>query len=76
MIKRRKVLIVIEETGEYDGMGFNCYLSGDIERLNKTNQRDLSPAEYWGLHLFRICGDVLKQTGASKKIEINDITKN
>lgn len=63
----KKVMIVIEETGEENGKGFNVKLEGDTENiLNGTHNDDLGPAEFWGKQLFRICGQVLKNVGVMK----------
>lgn len=58
--KKRKVMIVIEETGV--GEGFQVKLEGDIQRILK-NEKDLSPAEVWGDKLFKVCVALLERTG-------------
>jgi len=57
-------MIVIEETGEHGGKGFNLYLSGDKERVGKVADDQLSPAEFWGSKLFLICASAVQKTGA------------
>lgn len=65
---KRRIEIVIEETGEENGKGFNVYLSGDKERIGKVKEDDMSPAEFWGSKLFLICTNALKQSGAVAKV--------
>lgn len=67
--KRRKVMIVVEETGANDGRGFNVYLSGDKDRIGKIQDVDLSPAEFWGSRLFQICIDACLKAGAVKTVD-------
>lgn len=72
--KLRKLMIVIEETGQQvpdlpgkpgsGGKGFNVYLAGDKERIGKVPDDQLGTAEYWGSRLFSIVMSVLRQTGA------------
>ena len=58
----RKVTIVIEETGEQGGKGFNVYMGGDSERLLAGIQPEqMSIAEWWGSKLFSICCHALRQ---------------
>lgn len=58
--KKRRVMIVVEETG--DGDGFIVKLEGDIHRILK-NEKDLSAAEVWGDKLFKVCVALLQRTG-------------
>lgn len=65
--KLRKILIVVEETGEKDAKGddkFIVYLDGDKERIGRTDIDHLSAAEFWGLKLFQICGEAIRKSGA------------
>lgn len=68
---KKKLMIVVEDTG---GSNFNLYLAGDTGRLGKTNEKDLSAAEFWGHKLFSICVDAAHQAGAVKSaINMKDI---
>lgn len=62
----KKLMIVIEESENGE---FNCYLSGDKERIGKIPDEHLGPAEFYGSKLFSICIGVLKQSGAVKSIK-------
>lgn len=66
--KLKKLIIVIEEDGTLNGNGFRIYLDGDKERLGSTKDDDLSPAEFWGKHLFRIVINSVKGAGALKSV--------
>lgn len=70
-------MIVIEETGLSDGKGFNIYMAGDKERLQQTPriaEDDMSPAEFWGMKLFSIVGNIVVRTGACDQVvDLNDI---
>jgi hypothetical protein len=59
--KRRKLMIVIEETD--DQGNFNVYMSGDKERFGHVPDDQLSAVEYWGRALFSICIGMLKESG-------------
>lgn len=73
MRKLRKLMIVVEDTGEHGGKGFNVYLDGDIDRLQAgIAVDDRSPAEHWGLELFRVCGEIITQTGTGREIKKED----
>lgn len=61
-------MIVIEETGEHGGKGYNVYLAGDTERLKDTPVSQWSPAEHAGATLFEICVNALKSAGQVKTI--------
>ena len=65
----KKLMIVIQETGEHNGKGYNVTLEGDTERLNATPNDQLSPAEFWGKKLFQVCVQVLKDVGAVDNIK-------
>lgn len=69
----KKVSIVIEETGEHGGKGFNVYMEGlSQEASNMTTQEQmdkLSPADFWGLRLFQICTGILKETGVIHEVK-------
>lgn len=65
---KRKITIVIEETGTDGGKGFNVYMSGDKERLGKIPEAEYSPAEIWGSKLFSICTSTLRACGAIKTV--------
>lgn len=63
--KKRKVLLIIEDTGEHEGDGFRFYMGGDKERLNGTlTAEELGPAEFWGSALFNVCVQTLNAAGA------------
>lgn len=65
----RKVMIVIEETGTNNGKGFNIYLAGDIERFKSPiSEKDMTPAEFYGMKLFKICIGALVQIGVIKNV--------
>ena len=68
-LKRRKVMIVIEEIGAGDE--FNVYMEGDIDRLKDVTfpPDKLSTAEFWGSRLFSICVDAINKTGALKSVK-------
>jgi hypothetical protein len=70
----RKILIVIEETGEGEGMGFNVHLAGDKERIGKVPDSELGPAEFWGSNLFHVCVQVLQQAGVIR--DVHPVPKN
>lgn len=61
--KLKTIMIVIEETGTADGQGFNVYLAGDKERIDQVDPKKYGPAEFWASKLFRICCNVLMETG-------------
>ncbi len=53
--------------------GFNCRLAGDTERITdgvkitpQVDINELTAAEFWGMRLFQICTQVLRDTGAAK----------
>lgn len=62
-LKNKKIMIVVEETGEHDGKGFQVYMAGDVERIGQVPKNELSPAELWGGELMSVCIQVLKQAG-------------
>lgn len=63
----RTIKLVIKENGENNGKGFNFFIEGDTERLDKgLKDDDLSPAEFWGGSLFVVCLDILKKVGVAK----------
>jgi hypothetical protein len=71
---KRKLMIVIEETGFKEvaengepGNGFMIYLEGDTERLDIVKPADLSAAEFWGSRLFSICADIVKKCGGLER---------
>ncbi len=67
-MKKRKLMIVVEETGTDNGRGFNVYLSGDTERLKTLkNEEDMSPAEFCGSKIFIICADAIKKSGVVQR---------
>lgn len=66
----KKIMIVVEE--DVGGHGFNVYMAGDKERMQKGISPDeMSAAEFWGSRLFSICIEAVKQTGAADKKGIN-----
>ncbi len=65
---KKKVMIVIEETGEQNGKGYNVYLDGDTSRIGRVPDDELTPAEFYGAKLFQICQKVLKDIGAVKTV--------
>lgn len=72
---KRKLMIVIEENGKDDGKGFDVYLDGDVERIDKIDFDQMSPAEFWGIKLFRICGQILQQTMAKAGVTVTQTVK-
>jgi hypothetical protein len=56
----QKISIVFEDTG---GNSFNVYMDGHTRNLNHVKEDDLSPAEFWSLHMLAIVADLLKQSG-------------
>lgn len=72
---KRKVMIVVEETGEVMPNGdkkFIVHMTGHIERIGKIPDEQLSAAEFWGSHFFRIIQNVMIQTGVAKEIMVKD----
>lgn len=67
-MKKRRLMIVIEETGADGGKGFNLYLSGDKERLGTISPDNYSPAEFWASKLFTICCDAVTLAGSVKTV--------
>ena len=63
----KRVSIVFEETGAAGGMAFNVYLEGhDVTSSEMTAEEQLqklSPADFWALKCFQICGGVMRQAG-------------
>lgn len=70
--KKRKILLVVEDTGQYDGDGFVFYMAGDKERLDKglMEPEKMCPAEFWGMKLFSVCVGALNESNA-----LDDISK-
>ena len=62
----KKIMIVIEETEQNGGKGFNVYLDGDTKRIGKIPSDQLSRAEFWGGSLFNICIHALREAGVIK----------
>lgn len=69
---KRTVKIVIEEDGTHGGKGFQLYMEGDKERIGVIAQDDLSPAEFWGMALFRLCCNAVVQTGSAERVRRQD----
>lgn len=63
----KKIMIVIEETGEGDpfkeGKTFNVYLDGDLEGFTGNHTVLDRPAFYWGERLFNKVTDELENAG-------------
>lgn len=57
----QKISIVFEDTG---ANSFNVYMDGHTRHLNHVKEDDLSPAEFWALHMMAIVADALKKSGA------------
>lgn len=67
---KKKIMIVIEDTGGYGGNGFNVYLTGDTQRLDgKTPNEELTAAEFWGAKLMQICIGTLHSAGVVKNVK-------
>lgn len=67
--KLKTINIVIQETGEEGGKGFNVYMSGDKDRLVQQGgitEGEMTPAEFWGYKLFGMVVKVLKEAKAVK----------
>lgn len=64
----KKLMIVIEETGEESGKGFKIYLDGDKQRIGKIDSDKLSPAEFWGNALFGVVIEKMAKVNAIKII--------
>lgn len=66
--KKKRIFIMVEETGDSNGAGFQVYLGGDVQRLNDMSipQNLLSPAEFWGGTIFNIAIDTLRKAGVIK----------
>lgn len=70
------VHIVFEETGEFEGKGFNVYLDGvNKEVYNMTDEEritKLSPADFWGFECFKLCADIMRKAGALHSVRPKD----
>lgn len=69
--KLRKIMLVVEETGERNADGsqpFNVYLAGDKERIGYVPKEMLSAAEFWAQSFLGICMGAMKQSGALQTI--------
>lgn len=62
----KKIMIVIEENGQDNGKGFSFYMEGDTEGLATMPEDDMSPAQFYGLKLFEVCRDSLREAGVIK----------
>jgi hypothetical protein len=61
----KKLMIVIEETGEQNDKEFVIHLEGDTGNLkNGTPENKLSAAEFWGMRLFWLCATTVQKTSA------------
>lgn len=71
-MQKRKLMIVVEDTGSDNGKGFNVYLAGDVERLSDKSIPDdkLCPAEFWASRIFGIAIQLLQATGIVKDIKM------
>lgn len=69
----KKVSIVIEEIEETGGKRFCMYLEGLSPEANKMTteeqMKELSPADFWGLRLFRICVGIMNDTGVIREVK-------
>lgn len=73
---KRTISINFEE-GEADGKGlaqFKVSLSGDSERLGKTNLRELSPSEYWALKTFNLAKAMIQKDASGRKSSTPEAT--
>lgn len=58
----KKVFIVIQETPG-DGTGIQLFMGGDIERIGKVPDKDLTAAEFWGNACFGTAVKLLRDSG-------------
>lgn len=71
----RTVNISFQECEGPDGnIAFRVHLTGDVERIGKTNARDLNPAEWWGLHCFDMVKGIIQRAGEQKKLGVASAT--
>ncbi len=63
--KLKKVMIVIEETGTGEGLGYNVYLAGDTAGINLPSEEQTA-AEFYGAKFFTMIINKLKEIGAIK----------
>lgn len=62
---RKKIFIVIEENESGNGE-FSVFMGGDIHRIGKVHDKDLTAAEFWGHVIFGIAIETLKKAGVIK----------
>lgn len=56
----KKVFIVIQEG---DGDSIKVFMGGDIERIGKVPDKDLTAAEFWGNACFGTAVKLLRDSG-------------
>jgi hypothetical protein len=74
-VKKKRVMIVFEETGEdgvdshgMPGAKFNVFLEGDIKAiLDGVPEDQRSAAEFWGHRMFGIVKKVMEQANVVDK---------
>ncbi len=65
--KLKTISIAFTENGEAGGKGFEVYITGSERDLNKTAQKDMTPAEYWAISMFGMIVQVLIESGTAKE---------
>jgi len=66
----KRVTIVFEETEMTpEGGGFNVYLEGIAQERKNLPEDQLSAAEFWGMRMFQIVGQLLAQAGAARTVQ-------
>jgi hypothetical protein len=65
----KRVAIVFEEGDlEKDGVAFNVFLEGFNGDNKLLPQNEWSTADFWAYRSFEIVQDILRRTGAFKKV--------
>lgn len=59
-----------EVDGSPDKTAFRLQLTGDVERIGKTNVGELSPAEWWGLKALQMIKGVIQKAATSEQMGV------
>lgn len=62
---RRTISIVLREAD--DGQGFALSMEGDMHRIGKVANMQLTPIEGWAKRLFDACGRELRKQGGVRR---------
>jgi hypothetical protein len=70
----KTVSITFTECPGPDGnTAFRVHLTGDTYRIGKTDKRDLSPAEWWGLQCYDMVKGVIQRAGEQQALNVASV---